>query len=496
MKLAPAAIAVSALVGTLWFGTEESYLAVQEATKQVAALEAAGEGALKAALQMRGGGRGDDPWGLPSMMSVSGDTGIISIKGSLVNGSAGFFRLFGLTGYEDIKAAITEALEDKNVKRIVLDIDSPGGAVNGLEDAGEFVRKAALIKPVVSFTGGTMASAAYWLGVSADSVFAARTAMAGSVGTMIVVMERSEQMEKEGIKAHIFRHGKYKALGHPLEKMTAEGKEHFQYLADASGKIFVEYAAERRGTTPEKFQKTMGEGRVFMGDDAHDVGLVDGIMSFDSLLAHAKTLDKKKATAENSRHSAKDTTMKLRAVSKAVILAIAGGTAVEALGLSAEAANVEGVKPDAEALAALQAEAAEIHGAFAVARQAAVDAAVAAAKAPLDKVVADLTAKVALLEAGAADLTAKAKESAELAASFTGVLRASIATMSVALGATDNTTALQGKELLAAHDALADQYKAKFKAGGVAAVTPATKPEGEQKGADPMFLATLGAFAK
>lgn len=496
MKLAPIAIAAAALAGALWFGTEESHLAYVDALDQVRELEAAGPDALKAAIEMRGGG-GDDPYGLPPMWEPQGDTAVVSIRGSLVNGTSGFYRLFGITGYEDIKGAVGEALADKNIKRIVLDIDSGGGAVNGVEDAGAFIRNASKVKPVTSFSGGMMGSAAYWLGISADHVYAARTAQVGSVGVLIVHMEMTEALKDMGRKATLFRYGKYKALGHPYEKLTEEASERIQDMANESGKIFVEYAAERRGTTPEKFQKTMGEGRVLMGQKAHDVGLIDAVMSFETLMSSAKKLDKQKPTAENSRQSAKEPEMKIRALSKAVLLMLAAGTAVESLGLTSEVANVSAEKPEAEDVTALTADATEIKAAFEATKNAAVSAAVSAATAPLTKVNADLTAKVALMEAGTTELNAKVTASTELAATYAGPVRNSIAVMCVALGSTDNTAALQGKELMAAHDALAEQFKAKFPTGGVAAVKPATKKDTDTAAKpDPMFLASVGAYAK
>jgi signal peptide peptidase SppA len=472
MKLASVALAAAFMVGNLWFGTEDSYLTYLDAQEKAHALEAAGPEALKAAIQMRGGGRGDDPFGLPPLWHMDNGTAVVSVQGSLVNGSAGFFRLFGVIGYDDIKGAIAEALDSKDVKRIVLDIDSGGGAVNGVEDAGNFIRKASTVKPVITFTGGTMASAAYWLGVSADHVFAAKTAQVGSVGTLIVHMERSKQLHDMGVKPTLIRYGKYKALGNPYEPLSDEGKEQLQGLADESGKIFVEYAAERRGVSPDKFQKTMGEGRVFMGRQALEIGLVDAVMSFEEFNSHAKTLDKRKPTVENSRHSAQGPDMKLTALSQAVILAIAGGTAVASLGLSAEAANVEGVKPEPADVEKLTAQATEVAAAFEASKTAAVTAAVTAATTPLTAKVQGLESKVALLEAGASDLTGKATAANELAASYAGVVRASIASMCVALGATDSTSALQGAALLAEHEKLAEQFKAKYPAGGVAAVTP------------------------
>ena len=483
----------------LWFGTEESYLTYLHAVEEVQRLQLAGADAVKAAVQMRGG-NSDDPWALPPMWDLQGSTAVVRIQGPLISGKAGFMRLFGVTGYGDIAEALGEVAASKDAKQVILHISSGGGAVAGVEDAGTYIRKLAQVKPVKAYTDDTMASAAYWLGSSADAVFASATAQVGSVGTLIVHTEYSQAYKEAGVQKTLVRYGKYKALGNPYEPLSDDAKEHLQALADESGRIFVEYVADRRGTTPEKFQKTMGEGRVFMGRQALEVGLVDGVMSMEQMLAGAKTLDSGKTRPQNPRYSLEGTSMKIRALTKAVILLLAAGTKVEALGLSSETANVEGVKPEAEDVVALTADATEIGAAFTAATTRAVEAAVATEKAASDKVVADLTAqvetlkaKVTLLEAGASELSAKVNASNEVAGNCQGIVRASIAVMSVALGGSkDVGAALTGKELLAEHDRLSEQFKAKFKAGGVAAVAPLEETQPKAAAAiPPEFLHLL-----
>lgn len=484
---------------TLWFGTDDSHAVYTTALERLEALQQAGEGALQNAIKIYGGGFRDDPFGMPPLWETSGDTAIVHVSGSLVNGSSGFMRLFGVLGYDDIKEAMAEAIAQKDPpKRILLNIDSGGGAVAGVEEMGSFIRQMSAERmPVFSFTAGMMGSAAYWTGASADAVFSTRTAQVGSVGTLIVHMERSKQLAEAGITAKVFRFGKFKALGHPAEPLTAAGEKVLQAMADESGQIFVDYVAERRGVTPEQFQKTMGEGRVFMGREANQVGLTDGVMTMEDVLAHIKTLDTKKPTHQNSRQSAQGHPMKIRALSKAVILALAGGTKVEALGLSAPTANVEGSVPEAEDVTALTAEAGEIQAALTAATTKAVDAAVATVKAPLEASVSNLTAKVALLEAGASDLMGKVTVANESAAACSAVVKASIATMAVALGVADTGATLAGAALMAEHDRLKELFVKKYPAGGVAAVPPGTTATTQTPTAPPAaFLAAAGSWAR
>jgi signal peptide peptidase SppA len=433
------------------------------------------------------------------MWQAQGDTAVLTIQGSLINGKAGYMRLFGVVGYEDITEALGEAVAAKNVKRIVLLVDSGGGSVNGVEDAGNFIRKTSAVKPVIAYTDGGMMSAAYWLGSSADKVYASRMAQIGSVGTLIVHTEYSKQLAEAGVNKTLVRYGKYKALGNPYEPLSDDAKEQLQAMADESGRIFVEYVSDRRKVTAEKFQKTMGEGRVFMGGPAKEVGLIDAVMSLDELVVHAKSLDKPETHPQNSRHSFQGNPMKLRALSLAVLVALAGGTKVEALGLSSPTANAEGTAPEAEDVTALTADATAIQAAFTASTDAAVKAAVAAAKAEADTALAALTAanaaltaKATLLEAGATELAAKVTASNELAASCAGIIKSSMSVMSVALGgAADVGASLTGPALIAEHDKLAAQFKTKFQVGGVAAVTGVPKPAETATASPPLHFLSL-----
>lgn len=485
---------------SLWFGTEEAYYAFEAACTRLAELQMAGESALKAAVLSAGGGRSNsDPFALQPLWTVQDGVATVEINGSLINGTAGFMRLFGVVGYEDIKGALAEALAAKDVKSIMLAIDSGGGAVNGLEDAGSFIQQADKIKPVVAFTDGNMLSAAYWLGASARQIVGTRTSQIGSVGTLIVHTEYSKMLEADGIKKTVIKYGEYKALGNPFEPLTEKAKEQIQTLADTAGKIFVEYAADRRGTTPEKFQKTMGEGRVMMGVQAKEVGLIDSVMSYADLTNFAKTLDKQKTSNHNPRTNAEDSAMKIT-LSKKTVLAIAAGAALDALGLSALDANAEGVQLDAAGIAALTAEATEVIAARDVASKVAVTAAADAAKvemkAELDKSQLNLkvaTDEVTLLKAASTQLTEQLRVSSEFGGKSSSVVKASINVMSVALGGKAGLAdALTGDALVAEHDRIAGEFKKKFPQGGVAAVNTAFKP-GDTSATvpPPAFLAAM-----
>lgn len=470
---------MSQLNSSLWFGTEESHFAALKAQEEVSKLVAAGPEAIKAAVLAAGGGRGEDTYGMPPIWEQHGSLAVVDISGSLVNGMAGFGRLFGVIGYGDIQQALSQIAASKDVTGVLLNIDSGGGQVDGVADTGDAIRALDASKPVISYTGGTMASAALWLGASARQVLAGSTAQVGSVGTMIVHMERSKQLDQMGVKATIVRFGDYKALSNPIEPLSDAGKKQLQSLADESGRIFVDYMAERRGMTFDKFQKTAGEGRMFMGQQAKDVGLIDGVVNLTGAVTQAKSLDKAGTHQQNRAQSRKGAlNMKL---SKKTVLAIAAGLALDKLGLAEPEANLEGVKLEGTALAAVEVEAKEVQ----VAIDTRIAAAVTEAKTPLEAKITTLTAaaetakseakvasdKVALAEAAATQLKGQLDASAALAAQQAEIVKASMSVMSVALGgAAEVGAALTGTELLAEHKRLSEAFTKKFPTGGVAAV--------------------------
>lgn len=263
----------------IWAGTEASLHAALDAEEARATRMAAGE-------------RLDDrDRETPRLLAID-DAGVatISIKGPLTNdGNANWNEWMGMTGYPEIRDAMISAATDTSVQHIILDIDSGGGAVSGVDDTAKLIRLIHdNVKPVTAFTDGAMYSAAYWLGSSAGEVYASKAAGMGSIGVIATHMERSEMLKEAGIGVTVIRAGKYKALANGVEKLTEEGKAQIQAGVDAAYKIFVGHVAEMRGKSYEFADSVMAQGREFYGQSGADAGLVDGIKSFDQVMSDVK----------------------------------------------------------------------------------------------------------------------------------------------------------------------------------------------------------------
>ena len=261
----------------VWYGTEKSYDAVLDAQVQ-----------LKAMLKANPGLDAFDP---PSLLEVEDGVGLVSIAGSLINGSAGWMTMFGVTGYDDIAEALLEGVSDKSVKSIVLKVNSPGGDAKGVRQLGDLIKNVGTVKPV-NVHADTIGSAAYWLGSAGGHITLDEMGLAGSIGALIVHTDRSKQLEQDGVKKTIIRAGINKALANPIEPLTDEARAGLQEIVDTSRDLFVNAVAENRGVTAATVESSFGQGKEFMGHKAVAVGLVDKVGTLEDAIAHSKALQK------------------------------------------------------------------------------------------------------------------------------------------------------------------------------------------------------------
>lgn len=256
------------------------------------------------------------------ILSQEGSTAIISIQGGLLPFSNWMTQMMGLTGYPDIRNALVEAANDDTIDQILLDINSPGGSASGIEDISSLIAK--IDKPITAYTNGTMASAAYWIGASADKVYASNLSSVGSIGVIATHFDQTKALEMHGVKATIFRSGEFKALGGPYEALSAAAINIIQSRLDTLYTAFISHIADVRHTSTAIVHDKMADGREFLGHEALQAGLIDGIMSIDDLMI--KLSSTKPSTGRtNTRMEASEMTKKLLLTEKAAAVLAAGG---------------------------------------------------------------------------------------------------------------------------------------------------------------------------
>ncbi|MBW1713967.1 MAG: S49 family peptidase, partial [Deltaproteobacteria bacterium] len=169
------------------------------------------------------------------------------------------------------------ALEDQAVKAILLDIDSPGGQVNGVADFASQVYEARKVKPVVAYISGSGASGAYWIGSAAWKVAASPTAIIGSIGIVAT---------RPGVKPadDVDFISSVSPKKRPSLK-TASGLAQIQAEIDALGEVFVQTVAKYRGTKVKTVLENFGQGGFYIGAQAAKAGMVDYLTTFEKVLS-------------------------------------------------------------------------------------------------------------------------------------------------------------------------------------------------------------------
>lgn len=219
-------------------------------------------------------------------LHVQDGVAVIPIQGVMVKADSPWNRFCGMTSTQQIRQDVQVALEDPQVHSILLHIDSPGGMVDGTQELADAIFAARAQKPVVAFADGCMCSAACWAGCAAEKVFiSSDTAATGSIGVYTTHIDTSRAEEAQGVKYTIIAMGAFKALGHshaPLSELALQktiGELNHFY------NVFTQSIAKFRGASVDAVLADMADGRVFLGRQAIEVGLVDGVSSLSDLVA-------------------------------------------------------------------------------------------------------------------------------------------------------------------------------------------------------------------
>lgn len=469
---------------TYWVGTLHSYNLAMEAYARVAAGPTAEILAYSQSDQ-------EDQEDLPYMLSIQGDIGVVTIRGPLLNIDTPYAKYYGVSTYADIRRAMVAAAHHEEVKAIVMDIASGGGAVSGVDDTANLISTIAKqVKPVYAYTDGIMASAAYWLGCSASEVFCSRTSVVGSIGVIQTFIGQAKVMKNAGYDVHVLRAGKFKALLNPNETPSAEALAQAEAQLEAVYGVFLEHVAAQRGVTPEAADAKMAQGREFIGQQAVEAGLVNALDTFDSLMSRigAKIADSERMSQPQYRNHTGQP-MKT-ALTDQQIAAIAAGApaAAAAAGSTAPVASTAPA-PDVPPAPAGDAQAAA----------AAAAPAVTETKEEKDnQVIAYLKGELTAASASLMSMTVKASSmEAELSSTkanvqaLSAIAARSLSNMQVAMGQPAiDASSMAPDVLLAAHSAASTAFQTTFKVGGVAAVNP---EQSESKGPDLRHLQRVAA---
>lgn len=168
---------------------------------------------------------------------------------------------------------LNEFVEKRDVKALVIRINSPGGGVGAAQEIFRELEKIT-DKTVVASMGSVAASGGYYVALGAQRIFANPGTITGSIGVIMEFSTLEGLMRKIGLESYTIKSGKYKDVGSPFRKMTAEDRELLQGVVGDIHNQFVEVVARRRDLPLERAKK-IADGRIFTGRQAKELGLID-----------------------------------------------------------------------------------------------------------------------------------------------------------------------------------------------------------------------------
>jgi protease-4 len=228
-----------------------------------------------------------------------GKIAVIPVEGMLANAKEGGF----LQPTENPLSLFTQQLEyaqnDKDIKAVVLRINSPGGTVSCSDAMYEKILRfrKQTGKPVVAAFQEVAASGAYYLACGCDRIVAQPTTVVGSIGVVFYTFNFSGTLDKIGAHAEALKSGPLKDMGSPFRPSTPADRAVMQGMIDEYYARFLGVVTDNRHAIDTANMKTIADGRVFSGGQAKDLGLVDDL----GLLEDAIATTKKIAHAENAK---------------------------------------------------------------------------------------------------------------------------------------------------------------------------------------------------
>jgi len=204
--------------------------------------------------------------------------GLIRIEGTIVD-------------YLDTVSIISEATKDESIKAVVIDVDSPGGAVGASQEIYRAIEKLREKKPVVVSMGNVAASGGYYISTPANVIYSNPGTITGSIGVIIQHVDVSEILNKFGVKVNTIKSGANKDILYPTKPLLPEQKALLEKTVMDVYDQFLDAIARYRPIKKDVL-KSYADGRVFSGNEAKALGLVDKIGNIQDAISEAKKLGK------------------------------------------------------------------------------------------------------------------------------------------------------------------------------------------------------------
>ncbi len=217
-----------------------------------------------------------------NMLSPSSDLfftekiGVISVEGAI-------------SASQTVTSQLVKYRKDKDIKAIILKINSPGGTIAPTQEIYREIQKTIPVKKVVVAMGTVAASGGYYIAAAATKIVANPGTITGSIGVIMEFVRVEELLNKIGVDLEIIKSGEFKDIGSPDRKLTEREREILDTMIMDMQRQFVEAIVRGRSLSLEKVQ-AIADGRIFSGAQAKELGLVDFLGNFQDAVEITKEL--------------------------------------------------------------------------------------------------------------------------------------------------------------------------------------------------------------
>lgn len=215
----------------------------------------------------------------------NGDIAVLQLVGTIAHRMGSMAASSGGTSVEAFRNDFRAAVDDSTIAAIVIDVDSPGGSVDGVPELAAEIYRARGVKPISAVANTMAASAAYWIGSAADELAVTPSGEVGSIGVIAAHEDMSAAYETMGVKTTLVSAGKYKAENNPFEPLSDEGRAAIQQRVDDAYTMFTKDVSRNRNTPLDTVRSSFGEGRLVNAKEAVRLGMADRVATLDDVIA-------------------------------------------------------------------------------------------------------------------------------------------------------------------------------------------------------------------
>jgi signal peptide peptidase SppA len=202
---------------------------------------------------------------------------VIEVEGTLVHKGSWIGMDCGETSYEGIRTQVERARRDTSVKGVVLEVDSPGGAVAGVFETAEAIARLSAEKPTMAILTSNACSAAYLVASPARRIVMPEFGFAGSIGAVVMHVDWSAHLAEQGVKVTLISSGAHKVDGNPFEPLPQTVVDRIKADLDQVRTRFSEVVGRGRGKALTARAAYATEAQVFSGREAVSLGLADAL---------------------------------------------------------------------------------------------------------------------------------------------------------------------------------------------------------------------------